>query len=137
MWRLACLCVAGCTAVLDMGELRVEPATIDLDVDLAQPAPGVALRVLAGDNDVTGSAAFTLTGPRLGAVSGGRFESDGRTGGSATLAVTAAGKTATIPVTAHVHGTRLVGAAPSVAPAWFAAASDVAVNAALEPGDGA
>jgi len=123
----------GCTT--GASGLRVEPAAIDADVDLAQPAPQVDLRVFADDNDVTDEASFALAGKPLGTIAGARWISDGHTGGTAQIMVSAAGGVATVPVTARVHETRFAGA-PAGAAGWFTSA-DVAVNQPLDPEDGA
>lgn len=138
MWRsLVLVTAAGCSSTLEMTSLRIEPAAIDLDVDLAQPAPGVTLRVFDGTSDVTAVASFSLDGAPLGTLAGGQLTSDGRTGGVATLTATVGASTATATVTANVHGKRLVAGAPAQAPDWFALSSDVAVAEPLDPGDGA
>jgi hypothetical protein len=137
MWRWLVVGAAGCTAQLDAPHLVVDPPSIQLDVDLALPAPTVTLRVLAGDEDVTEGATFSLTGAPIGSFVGRQLVSDGRTGGEATITAIAAGSSVVIPATATVHGRRLVGDAPATAPDAFAAATDVAVTGPLEPGDGA
>lgn len=75
-WWLACVATVGCTEPL----LTVEPASIDLDVDLAQVAPSVRLQVLEDGRDVTGEATFVLEGTPVGTLAGPQLSSDGRTG---------------------------------------------------------
>jgi hypothetical protein len=134
------LLATGCTTTLDAPELRVEPAAVDLDVDLAELPPSIAFRVLAvdgdGERDVTADATFSLAGRPLGSFTGATLASDGRTGGVASVTVSFGAATLTVPVTAHVHGVRLVEGTPFDAPAQFAAIPDVDVDVALDPGDG-
>ena len=137
MWRWLVVGAAGCTAQLDGPHLVVDPPAVQFEVDLAQPAPAVTLRILAGEVDVTDGATFALTGAPIGRFVGRQLVSDGRTGGEATITVSVAGSSVAIPATATVHGLRLADGTPASAPHAFAAAADVAVTGPLEPGDGA
>ena len=119
-------------------ELRVEPAAVALDVDLAAAPPTAALHVVSvGDDgsetDVTATATYAFTGPQLGTVTAGQLASDGLTGGAATLAVTFHELAATIDVTANVHGKRIVDSAAADA---FATATAMPAALQLVPGDG-
>ena len=138
MWRsvLVVLGACGVTNVDATATLRVEPDAVDLDVDLAQPAPTAVVHVYVGDRDVTADAKLVLAGARLGTLFGGVIASDGTTGGEATLEIAYAGAHASVPVTAHVHGARFAGVAATAADA-FAGGPRIAVAAELEPGDGA
>ena len=137
MKLLACLAIAGCTAAVDPGQLRVEPAAIDVDVALGEPVPAISLRALAGNADVTSTATLALDDPSLGTVAGATFTPDGHAGGTATIAVSAGGDTVAVPVEVHVHGVRFaVGVSPSVT-ALLAPGHDAAATYPLEPGDGA
>jgi hypothetical protein len=130
---------AGCSMSIDTThELRIEPATIAMDVDLAGPPPTVALHVISvGDDgtetDVTTTATYAITGQPLGAVTNGRLASDGVTGGQATLAVAFHELAASIDVTATVHGRRIVDGALADA---FAGATAMPAALQLAPGDG-
>lgn len=128
--------LAGCTADVDTMELRVEPATIDIDVSLGEPLPAVPLHVLFEGRDVTSEATFALDSAALGAVAGPSFVSDGHTGGTAKIAVAAHDITTSVEVTVHVHGVRFVAGAPPAASTWLAPGHDVAVSQPIEPGDG-
>ena len=130
---------AGCTMpIATTHELRIEPASIAMDVDLAAAPPAVALHVMSvGDDgsetDVTTGATYAFSGPQLGAVANGQLASDGSTGGAATLSVTFHELAATIDVTANVHGKRIVdGALPDA----FATATATPAMLQLVPGDG-
>ena len=119
-------------------ELRIDPPSIAMDVDLAAAPPTAALHVVSvGDDgsetDVTATATYAFTGPQLGAVTAGQLASDGLTGGAATLAVTFHELSATIDVTANVHGKRIVDSAAADA---FAAATAMPAALQLAPGDG-
>ncbi|HET9987942.1 MAG TPA: hypothetical protein VFQ65_05470 [Kofleriaceae bacterium] len=130
---------AGCTMPIDAThELRIEPATIAMDVDLAGTPPKVALHVVSvgsdgTETDVTTAATYAFTGPQLGAVAHGQLASDGLTGGATTLAVTFHELAATIDVTANVHGRRIVDGAQADA---FAGATAMPAALQLVPGDG-
>lgn len=134
---------AGCTGSVDQAPiLRVEPAVIDLVVDVALPPPAVALHVLTVgadgvERDVTSAAMFTLDGRNLGAVVGGTLTSDGLTGGAATMRIAYDRLEVTVPVTAHVTGRRIVDGAPAGAALAFTTATPTAFAAHLDPGDGA
>jgi hypothetical protein len=128
---IACAMAIGCTG----SALRVEPEVIDVDVDLAQPAPQVELRVFLDDKDVTEEASFAVAGKPLGTMAGAQWISDGHTGGTGSITVSAAGATAMVPVTATVHETRFCGV-PAEAANWFTS-QDVAVVQPLDPEDGA
>ncbi len=130
----ACLAVTGCTATLDMGQLRVDPPALDLDVVLGEPPPQVALRVYEGIRDVTDTATFATP---LGTFSGGMFTSDGHSGGAATIAVTAGEMTASVPISVTVHGIRFTGGLPADASTWLAPGNDQIVTEPLDPADGA
>ena len=132
-WWLVCLTAIGCTDP----ELRVEPPALDLDVDLAKPAPSVDLRVFADGEDVTAQATFALAGTPIGTLAGARLASDGRTGGAAAITVTFGDTAASVPVAATIRERRLVAGTPADAPAWFVVGQELAVVQPLEPGDGA
>jgi hypothetical protein len=129
----------GCTMPIDAThELRIEPASIAMDVDLAAAPPSAAVHVVSvGDDgsetDVTTTATYAFTGPQLGAVTAGQLASDGLTGGAATLVVTFHELSASIDVTANVHGKRIVDGAAADA---FATATAMPSALQLAPGDG-
>src|ERR1041384_3166253 len=91
---LVILAVAAC----DTGEvsaLNVEPARLDLGVQLDAPSPETfasrarrpergGVRVTRGGTAVTAHATAGMAGAPLGTVAAGGFHSDGRTGGRAT-----------------------------------------------------
>jgi hypothetical protein len=131
---IACVVAMGCTSP---SVLRVEPAQIDLDVELHEPAPSVGLRVFRDDTDVTGRATFALAGAPVATIAEARLVSDGYTGGAATLTVSVDADTASIPVTATIHETRLVAGTSNVVPSWFTSTQDALVSQPLEPSDGA
>ncbi len=139
------LVVTGCTtsvAGIAPVALRVEPTALDLDVDIALLPPTAAVHVFAvesdgGERDVTSEATFAFDGPQLGAIAAGTMTSDGLTGGVATMRITYGQQAAAVPVTAHVHGHRVVDGTPQGAAAAFAAATPTAVDAHLDPSDGA
>ena len=140
--RSALLIMITCTSctlpIETVHQLRVEPAAIALDVDLAAPTPAVALHVVSvGDDgsetDVTAAATYAFTGPQLGSVANGQLASDGSTGGAAALAITFHELATTIDVTANVHGRRIVDGAAAAA---FAGATATPSALALVPGDG-
>jgi len=130
---------ASCTMPIDTTHaLRVEPAAIAMDVDLAAAPPTAALHVVSvGDDgsetDVTAGATYAFTGPQLGAVANGQLASDGLTGGAAQLQITFHELAATIDVTANVHGKRIVDGALADA---FATATATPAALAMIPGDG-
>lgn len=130
---LVILAVAACDAG-EVSALKVEPARLDLGVQLDAPTP-VTFRVTSGGNDVTADATYAMTGAPLGTVAAGGFHSDGRTGGRATITVTFRGVTATLPVHVFLQASR--NDAASQVPGWFASADSVVVDSELEPGDGA
>lgn len=126
---LISIALVGCTTDLEpAAALRVEPATIDLDVDLALAPPSEALHVYTADGDEVESTFETF---RLGTIDNGQLTSDGMTGGAATLVVHYQGLTATVPVTARIHGRRVVAGALDV----FAGATQVPFDAQLSPVD--
>jgi hypothetical protein len=134
------LAVAGCE-VGEAGEapvapepLRVEPAALDLTVQLDAATPA-AFHVMSGTIDVTAKATYAVTGTPLGTVAADGFHSDGRTGGRATITVTYGSVTGTLPVHVVLHASR--NAAAAEAPGWFANAARVVSDGNLEPGDGA
>lgn len=127
------LAVAACD-VGEVGALKVEPAGLDLTVQLDAPTPAT-FRVTSDGNDVTASATYAMTGAPLGTVAADGFHSDGRTGGRATVTVTFRGVTATLPVHVMLQASR--NDAASEVPGWFASAAPVVVDNELEPGDGA
>ena len=143
-WLIGCMVATGCGAFVDAGPpvLRVEPAAIDLDVDLALPPPTAAIRVFAlgldgREADVTAAATLRLDGAALGSLGGAGLTSDGVTGGVATIQITYEAATAAIPAAAHVHGRRVVDGTPAGAVAAFAAAARTPFDAQLDPPDGA
>src|SRR5690242_1656930 len=114
--------------------LRVEPAALDLTVqlDAAAPAP---FRVMSGAIDVTAKATYAMTGAPLGTVDADGFRSDGRTGGRATITVSFEGAGTGLQVHVALHASR--NGATAQAPGWFASAAQVVTDGQLEPGDGA
>ena len=139
MMRWLFVGVVGCAA--SEATLRIEPAAIDLDVELDSMAY-VNVRVFAmtgsGAVDVTADARLALVdGARLGAVAGTRFTSDGRTGGHATIAASFGDVSVDLPVHVRIHSMRREDGVPLDAAGWFESATDVVVDALLEPGDGA
>lgn len=132
---LSILCVTfGCTT--EPAVIRVTPDVIDLDVALGQLPPQVELQVLADGEEATARATFAWTGTPLGTLTGARLVSDGHTGGVALIAVSVDGAVAQVPVTATVHGHRLVAGAPADAASRFGG-GEVDVALPLEPSDGA
>ncbi len=130
---------AGCSVASEHRSLRVEPASIDVTAEIGAPAPVVPLHVMLQDDDgserdVTAEARFGLTGTLLGSVAGGMFTSDGVTGGAAVVQIGYGDDGATVPVTVRVHGWR--ASSPAIAD-LFAAATPTAVDAHLDPPDGA
>jgi hypothetical protein len=115
--------------------LRVEPAEINLDVELGTVAPTVPLHAFSGTREVTTDAQYLLDGAVLGTVSSVGFTSDGRTGGAASIQVHADMQLVTIPVSVVVHSMRVADGASSDAPTWFDEATDIKVDAQLEPGN--
>jgi hypothetical protein len=128
------LAVTGCGVGEAPAALRVEPAELELTVELDAAAPA-AFRVMNGAIDVTAAAVYAVTGTPLGTVAADGFHSDGRTGGRATITVTLGDATATFPVHVVLHASRNDAAAE--VPGWFATAARVVVDGNLEPGDGA
>jgi hypothetical protein len=118
--------------------LRVEPAAIDVTVELDAAKP-IPLVVTADGVDISGDSqtTFELSGAQLGRVDASGFVSDGRTGGSATLVVVHRDARIELPVHVRIHEDRLVGAAPTDANTRFANAHDVAGSAPIDPADGA
>jgi hypothetical protein len=120
--------------------LRIEPAAIDLDVGLDEVVH-VDVRVFAmtgaGEIDVTADARLSISGVALGELAGARFTSHGRTGGHATIAASLREVTGEASVHVRIHSARREDSAPPDAMRWLAAATDVMVDATLEPGDGA
>src|SRR5215831_4593123 len=110
---LACVAIAGCTATLDTTVLRVDPAALDIDVSLGMPAPSTALRVFLHDTDVTAAASLALDDASLGTLAGATFTPAGDKGGAATIAVSADGITARVPVAVRVHAVRFLGGVPA------------------------
>jgi len=131
---LAILAVTGCYVGDPPGALRVEPAELDLTVDLDAASP-VVFQVLSDSGDVTTSAKYTMTGAPLGTVAADGFHSNGRTGGRATVTVTLGEATTTFPVHVTLHGSR--NDAGAGVPGLFAMAAPVVADTDLEPGDGA
>jgi hypothetical protein len=126
--------LAACT--VEVGTtLRIEPEFLEVEVQLDEHQ-FVPLRVYADDSHVTAEVQLSLDGSPLGTVDPNGFASDGRTGGTATIVARFAGAEARLPVHVRVHSTRYVDVAPEVA-GWFAAATEIAFDGALEPGDGA
>lgn len=143
IWLVSCV-VAGCDASIAgvPASLRVEPAAIDLTVDLALPAPVAPMHVFltradGTEQDVTAGASFGLDGAPLGVVAGASLTSDGLTGGTATVRITYDTVSAAIPATVHVHGRRIVDGTPAGAVDAFATASPTLFDAHLDPQDGA
>src|SRR5690349_16008520 len=121
--------VAGCNGTIDGEWLRVEPARLDLDLALDAPR-AVSLQVLRATD-----GAFSLVGAPVGELAGAELMISARTGGVADVTVTHAGLTVTVPVVVHLTSTRVDPSAPGDAPQWFAAATDTAYDAHLEPAD--
>ncbi|HEY1551461.1 MAG TPA: hypothetical protein VGG28_26710 [Kofleriaceae bacterium] len=142
VWLASCVVVAGCSGAIDASAvLRVEPASIDLSVDLASPPPTAAMQVVlvhadGSEDDVTSTASFELDGAPIGQLAGASVVSDGFAGGSATIRVAYAELATSIPVTAHVSGQRIVDGTPAGAAAAFATASATPFDAHLDPQDG-
>src|SRR5882672_6915466 len=134
---LMILAVAGCE-VGEAGELpgalRVEPAALELTIQLDAATPA-AFRVMSGAIDVIAEAKYAVIGTPLGAVAANGFHSDGRTGGRAMVMATFGGATATLPVHVVLHASRNDAAAE--VPGWFARAAQVVADGDLEPADGA
>lgn len=131
---LVILAVTGCVVGEAAVPLRVEPAALELTVELDAATPA-AFRVMSGAIDVTANAAYAMTGAALGTVAAGGFRSDGRTGGRATVTVSFDGVTAKLPVHVMLHASRNDAAA--AVPGLFAKAAQVVVDGDLEPADGA
>jgi hypothetical protein len=131
---LVILALTGCVVGEAAEPLRVEPAELELTVELDAVTPA-AFRVMSGAIDVTADAAYAVTGTPLGTVAADGFHSDGRTGGRATVTVAFGGVTAKLPVHVVLHANRNDVAAE--VPGWFAKAAQVVVDGDLEPADGA
>jgi hypothetical protein len=142
MRRWLVLAIAGCTTSVDAPPvaLRVEPASLDLQVVLGAAPPAAAIHVyatsLGGEREVTNDATFTLAGPALGSVVDGQFSSDGLTGGAATIAVAYGDASTTIPIVTNVYERRVVDGAPAGLADTFAAATSIAGDAGMSPADG-
>jgi hypothetical protein len=131
MGMLAVVAAMGCSATVDSSAvLWVSPSNVAMTVDLAVAAPTVALQVFLDDTDITAEAAFAIEGAQLGTVHAGQLISDGVTGGAATMTVSYARFTATVPMTATVVERR--GPITDA----FTTAQAVPVDASLTPGDG-
>lgn len=122
--------------------LRVEPASIELTVDLALPAPAASMQVFverpnSETEDVTADARFSLEGAPLGALANATLTSDGLTGGAATVRITYDGVSTEIPATAHVAGRRIIDGSPAGVADAFASATPTPFDAHLDPLDGA
>ncbi|HUJ57215.1 MAG TPA: hypothetical protein VLX92_01925, partial [Kofleriaceae bacterium] len=137
MWRLVIVVSAGCTVQVASPPLAIEPSAIELTIDPAVPPPPVALVVREGDDDVTALASWSFAGRTLGTLDAAGFTSDGRTGGATAIVATIDGRQAQIAATVRVVGRRSVAGLPPGASDWLDAATPVAVDAQLEPGDGA
>ena len=136
---------SGCNTPVDdapQATLWLEPATVDLDVDLAAAAPSVELHAFVTQFDgsrteVTAGTTFTLAGAPIGTIAGASLTSDGATGGLAQLHATYGALAVDVPATAHVHERRIEsGTAPGAVDA-FATATTTPVDAQLDPPDGA
>src|SRR3954471_22399576 len=79
---LVILAVTGCYVGDAPGARRVDPAELDLTVELGATTP-VAFQVRSDAGDVTASATYKLTGAPLGTAAADGFHSNGRTGGRA------------------------------------------------------
>jgi hypothetical protein len=143
-WVVALIAGGGCNAGVP-GEppvsLRIAPASIILDVDLALPAPAAELQVFAvypggEEDDVTADATIAIDGPELGAFTAGTIVSDGLTGGAAIVNVTYDQVTAAIPLTANVHERRIIAGTAAGAAEAFAGATPVPFDAHLDPANG-
>jgi WD40 repeat protein len=128
--------LAACGVSMSDAPLRIEPATARLAIELGAPPPTASFRVFSGDVDVTSDVAWSLDGAPLGPA-GAELHSDGLTGGAARLVASYRAQSAAAMLEARVRSRRSVAGARPDAPALFAAAQDVAVDAALEPGDDA
>jgi hypothetical protein len=125
--------LVGCMGTPADPVLRIEPAEIDVDVELGVPRT-VPIEVFADGERITATVA--LEGAALGSVDANAFVASGSIAGRAQLAATYAGVTSRAPVRVKLHVQRFVNA-PAEAPQWFRAATETIVDAALEPGDGA
>ncbi len=127
---------SACTA-LDAPALHVQPAALDIDVSLGEPAPAAALRVLIGDSDVTASATLAVADPSLGTLAGATFTPTGHLGGATTIAVSAGGDMIDVPVAVRVHGVRFAGGIAATVQTVLAPGNDTIATYPVEPGDGA
>ena len=143
MRALCILLLGGCVEVGGVTPaLRVEPAAIDVTVELGAPPPVVPLRALlvhddGTEQDVTAQTSFGLDGVPLGSVAGGVLVSDGLTGGTATVRASFDIYAGSAAAVVHVHGWRVADGTPAGAVAAFASAVPTAVDAHLDPQDGA
>lgn len=126
--------LAACGASISDASLRIEPATASFVVELGAAPPTASFQVFADDVDVTSDVMWSLDGAPLGPASA-EFHSDGLTGGAARLVANYHGRSTAAMLEAHVTSRRIAGDTRRDAPDLFAAASDVAVDAAIEPGD--
>src|SRR5205823_2040475 len=102
--------------------IRLDPPSAALIVEIGKTPPAIAFHVFAGDRDVTAGATLTLTGATIGAVSGATVASDGATGGAALVTASYEGSTVLAPITARVTSSRLAsGAAANTLDAFDAA----------------
>lgn len=85
--------------------LMISPATQTLDVELpaAGAPPTLAFTARLGDTDVTGTAAWTLALPDLGAVNAGVVQPSLLRGGEAELTATVGDQVATARVRINLH----------------------------------
>jgi hypothetical protein len=130
--------IAACTGEIDeTPALTVEPSAIELVVDPAIAPQPITVHAALGERDVTADIALAFDGTDLGPLAGATFTSDGRTGGSAMLAITADGQTVHIPITIDIRSARIAPGAALNARDLFANAPRAETTRALEPGDGA
>jgi WD40 repeat protein len=130
----------------DAPALRVDPSEAIGVADPQRSSAPIAFRALLRrpgslEEDVTASVDWRLEpAPELqrslGTIAaGGTFTPSG-IGGQATIRATLGSETAAANVSMTVVGRRRVDGVPASAPDWFAAASEVPGQAALEPADG-